>query len=127
MLSSNHRGLTLIEITVIIAVIGMLVVMILPLFARNAEQSRHVSCASNLNQLGKAMFMYADVPSNGTFPTTSTEKDDPFACEAPLAAWGLLYNKFVADPRVFSCPSRPTPAKDLQDWAPLKPVPASCN
>jgi type II secretory pathway pseudopilin PulG len=127
MFFQNRRGLTLIEIIVMITAIGVLAVMLLPLFARNHESSRHLSCASNLNQLGKAMFMYADVPSNAVFPTTSTDSNDPFACNSPMAAWGLLYNKYVADPRVFSCRGNPTNPKELQDWVPGQPVPASCN
>ena len=115
-------GLTLIEIMVIIAIIAVLAGLILPVLPRTRGDSRRTSCASNLNQIGKAMFMYADVPANGAFPNIN----DPGPGGA-LAAWGLLYNKYVADPRVFSCPTMPTPAKDLQAWTPGQPAPSSCT
>jgi type II secretory pathway pseudopilin PulG len=124
----HNHGLTLIEIIVIIAIIAVLAGLILPVLGVGSrERARRISCASNLNQICKAMFMYADAPANNFFPTTSTNKDNPFACDAPLAAWGLLYNKYVADPRVFSCPSNNTPSKDLQAWVPGQSVPASCK
>jgi type II secretory pathway pseudopilin PulG len=122
-MSSQHpRGLTLIEIMVIIALIMVLAGLILPMLRGNREYARNRTCASNLNQIGKAMFMYADVPSNGSFPNSDDSRPG-----GALAAWGLLYNRYVADPRVFSCRAMPTPAKDLQTWTPGQPVPASCT
>jgi type II secretory pathway pseudopilin PulG len=127
MLSQNNHGLTLVEVIVLAVIVLVTAALVLPTLASNKTGGRRTSCASNLNQIGKAMFMYADVPGNDVFPTTSTNKDDPFACNAPLAAWGLLYNKYVADPRVFSCPSKPTVSSELQAWMPGQPVPTSCR
>jgi prepilin-type N-terminal cleavage/methylation domain-containing protein len=118
MIRGKKHGFTLIELLVVIAIIAILAGLILPVLARARESARRTSCASNLNQIGKAMFMYADVPANGKFPeTTGTALD----------SWGLLYNKYVADPRVFSCPSKPTPGSVLQTWVPLATVPTQCN
>jgi len=118
MFRAKKHGFTLIELLVVIAIIAILAGLILPVLARARESARRTSCASNLNQIGKAMFMYADVPANSKFPETDG---------TALESWGLLYNKYVADPRVFSCPSKPTPAKELQAWAPLETVPITCN
>ena len=57
--------------------------------------------------------MYADVPANNVFPTRGTTADR-FADTQPMTALGLLYNKYVADPRVFSCPSHPVDPKLLE-------------
>lgn len=56
----NKRGFTLIELLVVIAIIAILAAILFPLFASAREAARTASCASNLNQLGKAMLMYAD-------------------------------------------------------------------
>jgi prepilin-type N-terminal cleavage/methylation domain-containing protein len=97
----RKQGFTLIELLVVIAIIAILAGLILPVLARARESARRTSCASNLNQIAKAMFMYSDVPANGTFPKTDS------ANNANCADLGLLFNAYVMDPRVFSCPSKP--------------------
>lgn len=99
-------GLTLIEVLVLIAIIMILAALFLPIFKSSNESARRTTCASHLHQIGKAMFMYADVPANGIFPTCSTTTD-PYADSEPLAAMSLLYRGYVADPRVFWCPCLP--------------------
>lgn len=66
--------------------------LILPVLARARESARRTSSASNLNQMAKAAFMYADVPANGgIFPVH------------PAA----LVPKYIVDPRVFRNPRFP--------------------
>src|SRR5208282_6400648 len=59
------------------------------------------------NALGKACFMYADVPANAMFPTCG-KNGDPYADNTPMISLNLLYTAYVADYRCFSCPSKPT-------------------
>jgi prepilin-type N-terminal cleavage/methylation domain-containing protein len=118
MIRARKRGFTLIELLVVIAIIAILAGLILPVLARARESARRTSCASNLNQIGKAMFMYADVPANSTFPSSDVGGTDP------AASWSLLYNKYIQDPRVFSCPSKTTPPSALQTWTLGTPLPA---
>jgi prepilin-type N-terminal cleavage/methylation domain-containing protein/prepilin-type processing-associated H-X9-DG protein len=54
----RRRGFTLIELLVVIAIIAILAAILFPVFARAREAARKTSCASNLNQIGKAMMMY---------------------------------------------------------------------
>jgi hypothetical protein len=84
---------------------------LVPVFSRVHAADIHTRCASNLNQLAKAMFMYADVPANGTFPTRAEGKD-PYADDKPLLAWNLLYKGYVLDPRCFFCPAAPPRPKE---------------
>lgn len=115
------RGFTLIELIVIILIIAIAAGLILPILARSRGTSRRPRCASNLNQIAKAMFMYSDVPANGTFPCASSDPDTA----DPLLSLGLLYNKYVADPKVFSCPSKPVPPAALAAMVPGGPVATS--
>jgi len=104
MLRASKRGFTLIELLVVIAIIAILAGLILPVLARARESARRTSCASNLNQIGKACFMYADVPSNSTFPKIDTGG----TAASNIASLGMLYPSYIADQRVFSCPSSVT-------------------
>ena len=58
---------TLLELLVVVAVIGLLAALLLPVLARAREASRAAACASNLRQLGLASAIYA-VDQNGHLP-----------------------------------------------------------
>jgi prepilin-type N-terminal cleavage/methylation domain-containing protein len=106
MIRARTRGFTLIELLVVIAIIAILAGLILPVLARARESARRTSCASNLNQIGKACTMYADDPTQGTFPFTGTQAT-PTAPDGYSSLW-QLFPRYVADHKTFSCPSKPT-------------------
>jgi hypothetical protein len=83
--AASHMG----SAPVVIAVVAIGAGMALPVLARSRESARRVASASNLNQMLKAAYMYADVPANkGEFPA------DP----------ALLVPNYIADARVFQNP-----------------------
>lgn len=55
-----RRGFTLVELTVAIAVIGLLVSLSLPAVQQAREASRRASCVSRLNQIGLAIHNYEE-------------------------------------------------------------------
>ena len=58
-LRRRRLGFTLIEMLVVIAVIGILMGLLLPVIGSAREQGRRTACRSNLGQVGKALAIYA--------------------------------------------------------------------
>lgn len=71
--------------------ISVLAALTLPVLDRARESARRVASASNLEQVGRAMILYADSEGNGEGPSDPT----------------MLVPKFINDPRVFKRPGYP--------------------
>jgi hypothetical protein len=67
----HNRGLTLLEVVVILVVIGIVVALFLPMFC-GTRHPRTVACQSNLQQLYKLCTVYA-VSHRGEWPAATEE------------------------------------------------------
>ena len=76
----RHPGLTLVELLVVMAIIGLMAVMLLPAIQGAREASRRMVCLNNVRQLGLAAFMHHD--ARGRLPAGSLLTADG-------TAWGL--------------------------------------
>jgi prepilin-type N-terminal cleavage/methylation domain-containing protein/prepilin-type processing-associated H-X9-DG protein len=74
----NRRGFTMIELTVVIAIIAILAAVLFPIFAKSRESARRVNCATNLEQIGLSLNMYAQT-YDGRYPL----KNNNFAALGP--------------------------------------------
>ena len=73
MLTLQHRrsaaslAFTLLELVVVIALVGVIIVVLVPTIARARAHSRTTACMNNLKYIGTAFSMY-DVETNGEIP-----------------------------------------------------------
>jgi prepilin-type N-terminal cleavage/methylation domain-containing protein len=57
--SKKNDAFTLVELLVVISIIAILLAVMMPALSKAKEKSAQIICRTNLDQIGKCMFMYA--------------------------------------------------------------------
>jgi len=100
----HPRATAFIELLVIIAIIGMLIAILIPMFLSARQRSTRFKCQNNLREIGSAMFSYANA-NHGRFPSTRPSADpvrkpdlsnSGYAATQPFAADGPGPNNIPA-------------------------------
>jgi len=66
-MSQRRRAMTLVELLVVVAIIGMLVALLLPAIQAARGTARAATCKNNLRQIGLAVLQFCDL-HKGEFP-----------------------------------------------------------
>jgi prepilin-type N-terminal cleavage/methylation domain-containing protein/prepilin-type processing-associated H-X9-DG protein len=81
-----RKAFTLIELLIVIAIIGILASLLLPVLSRARGTAQKIACANNLKQIGLASVMYLD-DNEGYFPFMT----------ATYGNWDRLYLPYLGN------------------------------
>lgn len=101
-----RRAFTLIELIIVIAIIGMLVVISVPEFEKFLHRSRSVACMNNLRQIGVGVLSYV-ADNDNTYPIIEPNPDNPIYADYPeIEATPLTeFEEYGVTANVLRCPS----------------------
>lgn len=108
----RSHGFTLIELLVVIAIIAILAAMLFPMYLSAKQKAMQSQCSSNMQQIGKAMLMYADDNNGYT----------PFGYYAPnwsiwnRETWRERIQPYLKNKRVLICPVKTKQPGDASHW-----------
>ena len=99
---THKRGMTLMEILIVISLIILLLSISSSSYSRLKNQARAVQCTSKLREIGVGINLY--LADNGLyFPTLAAGRDSKDDQEAPVLETELL--DYVSNEHIFECPA----------------------
>src|SRR5689334_23921487 len=119
----SARAFTLVELLVVIAVIGILAALLLPVLGKSKNSALRANCLNNLHQVTVLLTMYAD-SNNERFPQLSSGH---WAWDIPKSISDAIADQTVS-PLIFFCPANGFTKDDfLAQWNEFVSIPPTTN
>jgi len=93
---SRHKGFTLVELLIVIAIITLLIAIALPIMTRVREKARQTACMGNLHSIQLAIRMYRI--DEGAYP-------GPYDPVSGRGGMNALYPQYLESRNALICPS----------------------
>jgi len=106
----KRKGFTLIEALTVIAIIGILAVILFPVFSRARWPATKSSCFSNLKQIGLAFAQYTQ-DYNDLYPRIAAAGESSRPDKSypnGVYGWADALKPYYTTPAIFQCPSETT-------------------
>jgi prepilin-type N-terminal cleavage/methylation domain-containing protein/prepilin-type processing-associated H-X9-DG protein len=120
--NAQAKGFTLVEMLVVIAIIGLLAALLLPVLTQAKSRATRIVCINDLKEIGFSSHLFAN-DHGGKFPT-DVSTNDGGALEFVQAGYQIAGKRFyfsyqlfrplastLSTPKPLACPS------DLERWA----------
>ena len=135
-MKTNKMGFTLIELLVVIAIIALLMGILMPALSRVREAAKRAVCSSQVKQIGVAIAAYTTANENRmpVYNSNNTNTNpyllihsyalyrseslyvDSAGKPLPMKLAALYEGKYIADPKVFYCPSNINPLYKFESY-----------
>jgi prepilin-type processing-associated H-X9-DG protein len=117
----NHKGFTILELLVLLAIIALVMTILMPSLSQTHERAKRTACAANLHGIVQALYLYAQNPpylfpavfksytaSNNLhlfYPMDRTSSPSTTAVPSPTVDLWTLARRGLTVPKQFVCPS----------------------
>jgi prepilin-type N-terminal cleavage/methylation domain-containing protein len=115
----RQPAFTLIELTVVIAVIALLAALMLPLVAKSKRMAERITCVSDLKQVGIAFRIFAN-DNGGEYParvSTNRGGSKEYTGAGEVFLHFLTMSNEIVQSEVLTCPT--DRRKPVRSWASL--------
>jgi competence protein ComGC len=110
------RAFTFVELMVIIAVIGVIILLLLPALIKNKSRSQRIECVNHLKQIGVSLRVWSD-EHNSVYPSevsTNLGGVKEYLATENIAPYFLCMTNKLFSPKILVCPADTRePAADM--------------